>query len=381
MRKKVLFLTSVFGNVDNGPGIYANYLWEAFKDDPDIEFHLVAPELKEESPKLHASGTQKSSVALYEGVQKKAESVLAGIGRAIIHANNPHLIYNLLDKGCPTFVQVNDYQAADIYRNCFAIAKEQGLRRLGALYWRRGKEKRVFAAADKFLFNSNSTLGTNAREYKVDPLKSTVLYKAVDYRTFLKPAVLPADPYPQRPAANRMVFVGSDWKTKGLDILIEALIGLASSKKEFSLVVVGSDHFPANRRLMSDVRNSVIADRVIFAGRRSSPEIASLLWHSHFFILPSRREAFGVAVVEAMAAGTVVIAAHVGGIPEIINHGVNGLLLKRHDPGYLCREIMEIIEAPTRQRRMAKAGIKRAMEFDKSVMLHKLRNIYLQQPL
>jgi glycosyltransferase involved in cell wall biosynthesis len=378
MRKRVLFLTSVFDKVDNGPGIYANYLWDAFKNDPDIEFHMVVPSAADKADNLHSSGLQKSSLALYEGVQAKARIVLNKIGKAIIHANNPHLIYNLLDTGCPTFVQVNDYQAADLYRNWIQIIKGHGPRRFAALYWRRNKEKKVFAGADKFLFNSNSTFDINATEYNIDPAKGSVLYKAVDYRTFLKPAVLPADPYPNRPPDARMVFIGSDWQMKGLDILIDALLKLESQRKDFSLVVVGSDKFSANKRIRADVGKSRIADKVIFAGRRSSQEIANLLWHSGFFILPSRQEAFGVAVVEALASGVVVMAAKVGGIPEIISHGVNGILIGRQDSDFLCQEISKILSADTKKQ-MAENGVKRAMDFDKSVMIKKLRDLYMSQ--
>jgi hypothetical protein len=46
MKRKVIFITTIWGQGGTGPETYARYLWEAFRDDPDIEFHLVATGFK-----------------------------------------------------------------------------------------------------------------------------------------------------------------------------------------------------------------------------------------------------------------------------------------------------------------------------------------------
>jgi len=56
MKPRVLFATTVFDDVRTGPGLYANYLWEAFRDDADFEFHVVAPKFREKNPRFHPLG-------------------------------------------------------------------------------------------------------------------------------------------------------------------------------------------------------------------------------------------------------------------------------------------------------------------------------------
>ena len=51
---RVVFATTVFDQVETGPGSYAQYLWTTFRDDPEIEFHLVAPGSPERHPHFHA---------------------------------------------------------------------------------------------------------------------------------------------------------------------------------------------------------------------------------------------------------------------------------------------------------------------------------------
>jgi hypothetical protein len=68
---RVVFVTTVFEGTDTGPGTYARYLWRAFRDDPDLEFHLVAPEVAETHPRLHASGKGSGPLALYRRVQER----------------------------------------------------------------------------------------------------------------------------------------------------------------------------------------------------------------------------------------------------------------------------------------------------------------------
>ena len=87
----VVFVTTVFEGVDTGPGIYAHYLWRAFRDDPEVEFHVVAPEFAERHPRLHAAGTGTGSLDLYRRVQDKAMEVAAAEARrTILHGNSTH---------------------------------------------------------------------------------------------------------------------------------------------------------------------------------------------------------------------------------------------------------------------------------------------------
>ena len=88
---------------------------------------------------------------------------------------------------------------------------------------------------------------------------------------------------------------------------------------------------PGTAAIRALLQGAGVAERVYLLGRRTRTEVAALLWHSDVLVLPSRREALGVAVLEGMAASLPVVASRAGGIPEILRPGVEGLLVEPED--------------------------------------------------
>ena len=97
-----------------------------------------------------------------------------------------------------------------------------------------------------------------------------------------------------------------------------------------------------------------IAERVHFLGYQQDP--ARALARAQIFVLSSRSEGFPRSVLEAMRAGLPVVATEVGGVPEAVAHGVNGLLVPRCDPGALAAAIGELIHDGERRRRLGAEG-------------------------
>ena len=75
----------------------------------------------------------------------------------------------------------------------------------------------------------------------------------------------------------------------------------------------------------------------------NSDRLLALYQHAHLFVLPSLGECFGVATIEAMAAGLPVIASAVGGTADIIDHGENGFILRTGDSGDLAAAIGSLL--------------------------------------
>lgn len=131
-------------------------------------------------------------------------------------------------------------------------------------------------------------------------------------------------------ASNAFVFiyVGGLVPGKGLEYLLEALSGLAAHRKA-ALYLVGDGVL--RRDLEERARALRVADKIIFTGAKRHEEIPLWMNMADCLILPSLHEGFGCVLLEASACKCPIIATRVGGIPDIINHGENGILVEPKD--------------------------------------------------
>lgn len=115
----------------------------------------------------------------------------------------------------------------------------------------------------------------------------------------------------------RLLFVGRFDRQKGLDILVQALAGQGS---RLQLAVAGSP-------VLGDGAVVALPKGVLRLGWLSPGGVAHAIASADAVVVPSRWEGFGLVALEAMRAGRAVIASHVGGLPEIVEHGRTGLLI------------------------------------------------------
>jgi glycosyltransferase involved in cell wall biosynthesis len=164
---------------------------------------------------------------------------------------------------------------------------------------------------------------------------------------------------------------------KGLAVLVKALARLnnRAEARPCQALIVGEG--PAERPLRALCDALDVTPWVVFAGlRRDVPRILSSL---DVFVLPSRYEGFGIAIVEAMAAGLPVIASKIGGIPEIVIHGETGLLVPPDDPGALADALRELTANPERAKAMGQRGRQRAKAlFSVEAMVKQHEDLYEQ---
>ncbi len=148
---------------------------------------------------------------------------------------------------------------------------------------------------------------------------------------------------------------------KGYDDLVQALALIKAKAPNVRCLIVGEA--PRKRylhRLLQCAERLSVRDRMTLVGKQD--EVAPFLHAMDLFVLPSRTEGLPITILEAMAAGRPVVAAAVGGIPEVVRDGETGLLVPERDPRRLADAVLRLLETPGFARAMGEAGRKRIEE-------------------
>lgn len=165
----------------------------------------------------------------------------------------------------------------------------------------------------------------------------------------------------------------------GPDILLKAF-QYACGKCERKLVLKIAGSGPMEYQLKQEATQLGLADSIEWAGWVGTAEGLCDFYHSvDLFVMPSRRESFGVSAVEASATGLPVIASRFGGIPEIVLHGETGLLVDPEDVEGLGEAIVSLSENGDLRREMGLKGRMRAeARFDWRDSVKSMAGIYGQ---
>jgi spore coat protein SA len=198
------------------------------------------------------------------------------------------------------------------------------------------------------------------------PWPVEVNYNGIDERLF-HPAA-PADRSPDKDhRAFRIGFIGRLSAFKGLDTLAKAARLLGS---DFEFHIAGP--LEGDYQLPS-------APNLFYPGLMESARVPDFLRSMDCFYFPSLRESFGIAVVEAMSTGLPVIASAVGGLPEVIRSGVNGILVPAHDFEAGAARLRQLRENPEMCRILGRAARATVLErFTTAHTARRLLEIYSQ---
>lgn len=139
------------------------------------------------------------------------------------------------------------------------------------------------------------------------------------------------------------------------------------------LLLIGDG--PDRARIEQRCREVGCCDRVIFLG--NLPAVEEVLTGADLFLLPSSSESFGLAALEALACEVPVVASNAGGIPEVVEHGVNGLLYPVGDVEGMAAGAIELLGDPVRHRTFARRARERAVErFREPAIVAQYRALY-----
>ena len=165
--------------------------------------------------------------------------------------------------------------------------------------------------------------------------------------------------------------VGRFHRQKGQDVLLDAFAAAHVEDPRLRLCLVGEGaELPAARARAEELG---LGDAVFFAGAVADP--APLLAAADLFVFPSRWEAFGIALLEAMAAGLPVVASRTGGIVEIVSDAT-GLLVPPEHVTALTTAMLALARDPAERARLAAAAAQRARDFDAAPAVRRLEGLY-----
>ena len=170
-------------------------------------------------------------------------------------------------------------------------------------------------------------------------------FELVAATTVLPNAVDPAEFDIAERSAHRLgpyIFsAGRLVRQKGIDVLVRAYAHARESLAGRRLIVAGDG--PEREALIRLSDDLGLDDSVSFVGTVDRERLAELMCGADAFAFPSRQEAFGIALLEAMAAGTPAVAARVGGIPEFARDGENALLIAADDTDGLAAALVRLV--------------------------------------
>jgi phosphatidylinositol alpha-mannosyltransferase len=202
-----------------------------------------------------------------------------------------------------------------------------------------------------------------AREFVGEyfPADYRVIANGIDFPQFFQR-------YPPLPelADDRptVLFVGRLEKRKGLRFLLRAWPMVLERMPDARLVVVGRGR-PLEGYRRFAARHGWSSSDVVFAGYVPSEDLPRYYQAADVFCAPNTgQESFGIVLLEAMAAGVPIVASDIPGYRDVVEHGEQGLLVERQNPGAIADAVCRLLGNPELRANMRQAGQRKARAYD-----------------
>ncbi len=236
-------------------------------------------------------------------------------------------------------------------------------------------EKTVVESADRVIAVSRQMRDDILAHFRVDPARVVMIHNGIDPDRYRRTAAREAlerfgvrEPY--------VLFVGRITDQKGIFHLLEAAPNLPPGV-QVVLCASAPDTPEIEERLKRTLPkhpNALWIDKMI-----SVDEVIQLYSHAEAFVCPSVYEPFGLINLEAMACETAVVASAVGGILEVVEDGISGLLVPPGRPDDLANALRRLLDDPARRRAMGQAGRRRVeQQFSWASVAEQTERVYAE---
>lgn len=242
-------------------------------------------------------------------------------------------------------------------------------------------EAEVIACSDAILASCVAEADQLERLYGADPSRIELVAPGVDHAFFS-----PGERQGARAALAHLdlgdgpvlLFVGRIQPLKGLDVAVRALAALR--RPEARLVVVGGAS-GAEGAAEVDRIDKLVAELGVAEQIRTVAPVPHHLLSTYYraadvVLVPSRSESFGLVALEAAACGTPVVAAAVGGLRTLVEHGRTGFLVEGRDPGVFASYAEQVLASPSLAAELSRQAAERARGFTWSTAAGRLRRVY-----
>lgn len=172
------------------------------------------------------------------------------------------------------------------------------------------------------------------------------------------------------PRAPLLVFVGRLAREKNVGLLLSSLAALPSDTR---LLLVGDG--PERAALEAQAGHAGLARRTVFAGTQPPAVVAEALAAADLFVFPSATETFGIAMIEAMAAGCAVVAVRAPASSDLVRDGETGRLVAA-DPTTFAEAVRDLLAQPGRRSAMGGAARAAAADYDETRVTDRLLIVY-----
>ncbi|MGV7210618.1 glycosyltransferase family 4 protein [Oxalobacteraceae bacterium A2-2] len=191
-----------------------------------------------------------------------------------------------------------------------------------------------------------------------------VLFNSTDpavFQPYADAAEVVRDAVTLDPAQRYLLYVGRLTALKGVHVLIEAFSAVRRTHPDVKLIITGSSFFGGAARTDYERQLEELAkpvnDGIVFTGYLPHQKLRYLYAAVDMIVLPSVwQDPCPLVVLEAMASGTLLLSSAVGGIPEVVEHRVNGLLVPPNDAPALAAAIGAALDDPEARSRMSTAA-------------------------